>query len=127
MSQRPRVLAVWLLLFTAACGAPRPKAYEVTGTVTWNGELVPEGDIIFQPEEATMIEDHGKIKAGRFSFRAKAGKKRVQIYASREGKIDPVMKAPVREQYIPERFNTNTKLTAEVKPEGPNQFPFVLD
>lgn len=120
-------ISLGLLTLLAGYGSD-PKLYPVSGTVTWNGAALPNGDIIFEPVDGQVAPDAGKIRNGTFSFAASAGKKRVRIHASREvpGKIDPVMKSPVREDYIPERYNSRTELEEEVTPGGKNEFVFKL-
>jgi hypothetical protein len=96
--------------------------------VTWEGEPLPEGDIIFAPADGAGVPDAGKISAGRFAFRAAPGAKRVEIYAHREvGPPDPVMGQARRESYIPPRYNDQSILTAEVGPGGEDHFRFDLN
>jgi hypothetical protein len=128
MSYRPRLLTLGLAgLLLAGCGPAGPPTYEVSGTVTWNGQPLPAGDIIFQPVDGTVAPDPGKIRQGQFRFRAKAGLKKVVIYATRAGKYDSVMQSYEREAYLPARYNTHTELTAVVTPGGANHFDFPLE
>src|SRR5207248_8852791 len=110
----------------AGCGDSGPKMYPVSGTVTFDDQPIPEGDIVFLPEEKQFGPDAGKIKDGKYAFRAKGGKKKVQIQASRliPGKKGP-MGEPAREDYIPPRYNTKTELTADVG-SGTSEFNFNL-
>ena len=112
----------------AGCSSSASGTYKVSGTVTWNGAPLPEGNIILYPADGTVTPDAGKIIRGLFTFRAKPGKKRVEILASREvpNSFDPVMQSPRREQYIPPCYNAESTLTAEVKADGPNEFTFPL-
>jgi hypothetical protein len=109
------------------CGPSGPRTYAVSGTVVFDGKPLPRGDIIFLAARGDMGADAGKINDGRYSFRAKAGKKKVAILASKEvpGKRDPLM-GPLVENYIPARYNDETTLTAEVREVGENQFDFQL-
>jgi hypothetical protein len=117
-------LAVCLL---AGCGAAGPPTCDVTGTVTWNGAPLAEGDILFEPADGKGVPGAGKITAGRFRLRTTPGKKKIQVHATRDtGKIDPVMQSPVREALIPERFNARTTLTRDVTAGGDNHFVFDL-
>jgi hypothetical protein len=116
-----------LLALMAGCGPSGPRTYEVSGTVTWNGKPLPQGDIVFLPVDGAVAPDAGKIVDGRFTFRARAGKKRVEIHASRaEGPVDPVMKTAPRKSYIPPRYNAHSILQAEVTPGGENRYAFEL-
>lgn len=114
-------------LLLAGCGPSGPETFPVSGTVTWNGQPLPEGTILFAPADEKGVPDVGQIVQGQYRLRAKPGKKKVQIFAEREtGKIDPVMGAVPRESYIPARYNSQTTLTAEVTAGGKNEFTFDL-
>ena len=117
-----------LAVLAAGCGPSGPKTYPVSGTVTFNGEAVRKGHIVFSPLDGSTAPDGGEILNGAFSFRAKAGKKRVEIVADREvGKMDPVMHTIPRESYIPEKYNTESILEREIVPDGENKFDFQLE
>jgi len=121
--------AALLLAATAplGCGRSGPETYPVSGTVTFDGQPVPDGHIQFVPADGKGLPDPGKIENGEFSFDAKPGPKRVEIEASREtGPVDKSMGLAPRESYIPPCYNLETTLTAEVTPDGPNEFNFPL-
>ena len=109
------------------CGG-EPKTYPVSGTVTWNGEPLPAGDVYFRPADPGGGTEAGKVVAGRFRFRARPGKKRVEIRASRlvPGRKTP-MGSPLRLEYIPPRYNDQSTLSAEVSPGGGNEYEFKLE
>ena len=68
----------------------------------------------------------GKISDGAFTFRCKPGKKRVEISSYRlNGKKTPQGR-PIGEMYIPKRYNSESKLTADVTFDGKNKFDFAL-
>ncbi len=46
------VFLLVLALLLAGCGPSGPERYELTGQVTLNGEPVPSGEIIFEPDPA---------------------------------------------------------------------------
>jgi hypothetical protein len=121
-------LCTLFILVANGCGTSGAKTCEVSGTVTWNGQPIPRGDIIFYPEDGLETPEAAKIIGGKFHLRAKPGWKLVQIHASREvpGSLDPVMQSPVREAYIPAEYNKNTILREEIKAEGKNHFTFDL-
>jgi hypothetical protein len=122
-----RLLGLGLLVLLTGCGPARPKTYEVSGIVTWDGEAVADGYISFCPLDGTVVPEGGKIKNGHYRFRSRPGKKRVQIYADREGAFDPVMQSPKREPLIPLLYNSErSPLTADVQPDGDNRFSFHL-
>jgi hypothetical protein len=120
----------WLqlgVLLIGGCGASGPVEHDVSGSVTWNGEDLPAGDIIFTPADGQGVPHAGKIVAGKYRLRTTAGRHQVAVFATREfGPADPEMGARPREMYLPARYNHETTLTAEVTAGGENQFDFVL-
>jgi hypothetical protein len=120
------LLAVPLVALGCSSG---PRMHKVMGNVTYNGKPVEEGDILFVPTTKSLGPDPGKIKNGRFEFLAKEGTHRVEISASRilPGGAKGAGGEPVAEEYLPERYNTASDLTAHVQASGPNQFEFKLE
>lgn len=108
-----------------------PETTTVSGTVTYEGTPISDGDIVLRPAEGEGRSDAGKIKDGKFSFPATLGKKKVEITARREtGEFDtsnPGEKTPITEQYLPETYNTKSTLTAEVTKNGPIELKFELN
>src|SRR5262249_7497893 len=121
-------LALGACLATPGCGDAGPKTYPVSGTVSLDGRPLQEGDIYFSPLDPNVSADADKIKDGQFAFRTKAGKKRVEVRASRviPGKQTP-MGGPVRVEFLPPRYNSQSTLTAEVLANGENRFAFSLE
>ena len=128
MNACTRLVALCLLvLLVAGCGPSGPETYPVSGTVTWNGDPLPEGDIVFSPVDGSIAPDAGKIVDGKFEFQAQPGEKRVEIDATREsGEVDPVMHMAPREAYIPSKYNSESILKATVTAGGDNAFTFEL-
>jgi hypothetical protein len=123
----------WGLLLGACgvalgCSEAGPRTYPVSGSVTLDGRPLEEGDIYFYALDPNVSADAGKIKAGRFAFRAKAGSKRVEIRATAivPGKKTP-MGGPVRINVLAPRYNTESTLTREVVAAGDNCFEFALE
>ncbi len=117
-------------LVLLGCGqrATVDKAYPVSGTVTLDGSPMPDGEIRFWAVEKGDFQTV-PIKDGKFKGEAKAGKRKVEICAFRMGQ-DKVMSGlkveGTRENIIPAKYNTQSKLTAEVKADGPNEFKFEI-
>ena len=127
MKLAPAFLSLLLAIpGTTGCTRTEP-TYPVTGTVSFNGEVVADGNIVFVPEAPDAPREGGNIRDGKFSFSARAGKKRVEITAAH---ADPKLKGPKGEpqfvDYIPVEFNTQSKLTEEVMSGGANQFEFKI-
>ncbi len=121
------IVHIWMLLaptfLLVGCGPPTSETHTVQGTVTFDGAAVAEGDIIFRDGAGQTRSYGGKILDGEFSFESSPGSKIVEISAMREvpGEMDtsnPGEEIPLREQYIPATYNTETTLTAEVSAES---------
>jgi hypothetical protein len=128
---------IWYLCLVVVCSlvcacspsAPEEDTYPVSGTVTFDGEPLADGEIQFVTPTTGAL-DIVSISGGNFQGEAKAGLRRVQISAFREGEpMAPMPGAkpePTRINYIPAEYNAMSKLEANVTPDGPNQFEFEL-
>jgi hypothetical protein len=123
-----------ILPLLAGCGDRRRQ--EIRGTVTFDGTPLAEGQLRVVPLPGTSGPTAGaSIKDGEFhiaqSGGAFAGTFRVEITARRPSnklEYDPESGRMVKgfEQYIPARYNSQSTLTAEVKPGEANEFDFPL-
>jgi hypothetical protein len=119
---------------TIGCGDNRRQGVE--GTVTFDGQPIPDGNISFIPQGDARGPTAGAvIKDGRFAIdRARGtftGTFRVEIVAARataETVADPVTgeRVSLREQYIPAKYNVQSELTAEIAAGGSNQLKYEL-
>jgi hypothetical protein len=100
---------------------------QVVGTVTWKGQPMPSGMVVFKPDDSHQPPVGGKINDGKFMLKTKPGKMKVQIEAVRDTKNrDPQTNAFLGEMYVPNRYNRETTLEANVTREGKNSFDFPL-
>lgn len=125
----PAVCVLAALSAIGGCGSSGSQARPVaiSGTVNLDGKPMPQGDI-------TLIGVEGgppatlEVKNGTFSGEATPGKKRVEIRANKPGKATKMGDVIIEgspENYLPERFNTESTMKAEVGPDGtltPNKF-----
>lgn len=119
-------LAVIVSVLASGC-SQSDGLVDVTGTVKWEGELMPMGMIVVHPSDSRQAPVGGKIVNGGFALRSKPGKMRVQIEAVRATSTrDPDTGLFLGEMYIPPRYNQKTELAAEVTTDGPNHFEFGL-
>jgi hypothetical protein len=127
-------LIVWLgllLLFGCTAGDGR-KRYPIEGEVQLNGEPLADGTIIFQPASGDHDADVGQIIAGKFALLATAGNKKVAVKGTKlvtDTKEPSALggpPSPVTVSLIPAKYDRDTILRAEVKPQGPNRFVFDL-
>jgi len=109
------------------CGSgDKPASVDVKGTVTFDGKPIPDGEIILtSPGQGPTIFP---IKDGAFSGKALSGTNKVEVFAYKPGPpmtTDPEKK-PTKINYLPDTYGPNTKLTADVKAGGSNDFKFDL-
>jgi hypothetical protein len=127
-----RTLSVFALVFAFAgatgCGGgdKGPKKHDITGTVSYNGQTISEGDITLLPADGSVGGEGGKIKDGKYAMKAREGKNKVQIMATRAvpGKKGP-MGEDLVEQYIPEKYNEKTTIEVTVE-SGKTEYNFDL-
>jgi len=123
----------WLIAFAAAmtlfgCGPSRPPTYTVSGTVTFEGTPVADGDILFESEENPALRaEGGKITAGKYSVKVNPGKNKISIRASKPNPDKKgMMGEPIPEDYIPEHYNNASILHETIAPNNENRFDFAL-
>jgi hypothetical protein len=119
------LLAVALPIM-AGCGGGGPAEYRVTGRVTLDGQPVEQGEITFLPADMQGTPYAGQISNGSFECRVTEGPKRVEITATRESPTPAADGLPNYVSYIPAAYNSQSTLTAEIKPSGDNTLTFDL-
>lgn len=125
-------LLIFGVVGLVGCGGPSdaPTRVPVSGEVTFDGEPIAQGDIIFRPEMEGGVTDAAKIKDGKYEMEVVPGKYRVEIRALREvgpaKTLDSGEAGPNLEPYIPENYNDKSDLSAEVKESGNDPFNFTL-
>jgi hypothetical protein len=122
------VLAL-VCLALSGCDSDGIATYPVSGSVTFDGQPVAAGEIIFRAADGTQASYAAKIHDGRYELDSTAGAKRVEITAHRsvETPPSPSGEGTINHQmYIPARYNEQSELTAEVSAQGANDFEFAL-
>jgi hypothetical protein len=127
------VMARWLMVGGVLCvlacvtGCPGGSSdVPVNGTVAFkDGKALPDGQV-------TLIGEAGgapevlTVKDGKFEGKATPGKKKVEIRAFKTGQMTNTDGKTVEGQvnYLAARYNTQSKLTAEVSASGlsPSKF-----
>jgi len=70
------------------------------------------------------------VSNGAYAGKANAGKNRVEVRAYRKAAPSPTALATddpnARVNYLPDRYNSQTTLQAEVKPGAANDYPFTV-
>lgn len=116
------VLCAFCCLTGCSGGGSDEKLTPVSGTVNLDGKPLDDGSVTLIGEGGTA-PDTFPVKGGKFEGKAKPGKKRVEIRANRMGKPTRMgdMEIPATpENYLPAKFNTESKFTAEVTEKGIN-------
>lgn len=123
---------VLLVAAVAGCGPakyPKRDTAVVTGTVTYKGEPVSTGSVVFQPESGAFAS--GEIQPdGTYELEATIGPNRVQIVSREPEDETPAAELegprPIAKSYIPEIYaGPKSPLTFVVEP-GDNTADFEL-
>lgn len=135
--------ALLALLATAMSGcngtAEGPPRVAVDGQVTFRGQAVEKGSIVFIPTGETQGPKAGTvIEAGRYRLAKDRGpvigKLRVEVRAEQELDYDITeptetvkhIGEPMPRSEIPPEFNDRSTLVVETTPDGDNSFDFHL-
>jgi hypothetical protein len=123
------------IIFAAGCGSGRPKAYEVTGIVTYRGKPVQGAHVTFIPRGSRPATGETDAQ-GRFALLsfapgdgAVAGEHVVCVAKSvPDAQLAPNSPYPRFISLLPKRYATPTQspLKATVAAAGPNAFCFEL-
>jgi hypothetical protein len=116
----------WSLALIVTFGCSRSDTAVVSGTVTWEGAPMPHGDIVFADDDPHLPAAAGKIVEGTYAFHCRPGQKRVEIQSFRLSVRKTPEGKPIGEMYIPDRYCTESQLTANVTVDGENNFDFAL-
>ncbi|MDY0167696.1 MAG: hypothetical protein RBS80_14205 [Thermoguttaceae bacterium] len=132
-----RILPV-LLCFAYGCGPSGPATYRVSGTVTYQGEPLPLGIVMFVPEQGPSSTPAAIDQQGRYQHEAVAGEHRVAVVAMppREGgRPDPTIEdgfdytgVPEVKSLIPAKYNRHdtSNISVSVEAKQQNQIDIVL-
>lgn len=129
--RRLQMAAVSLLICgLTGCGSSRPDQGRITGDVSLDGVPITDGRIQFEDVQGQASSAGGKIENGSYDVLSPVASMKVRIVAYREvpGKfieMNPGVKTPFIEQYIPTKYNETSDLTVDIKP-GSNTFDFKL-
>jgi hypothetical protein len=97
----------------------------VSGTVTFDGEPIATGSVMFVPHDRAAVPNVLSVTAGHFEGLVSAGEKRVEVRALRPGR-GPAATGPGAEDaaslvnYIPAKYNDSSSLGRTVEPPGPH-------
>ncbi len=101
-------------LTLSGCG--KEKLYTVSGTVSYKGELVPDGSISFVPGDSRLSPQGASISNGKYTAKVRKGTMTVKITGS---KPDPNQKmldgSPFWTDFVPDKYGAQSELTVEIK------------
>jgi len=127
-----RIMSLAALIAFFGCGPAAPKVAKVSGTVNFDGAPLAAGEIMFAPATGA-VPTLAAINNGKYELEALAGKNRVEIRAMRLARNAPKNtggpgseNAGKDENYIPDRYNDNSSLSADVPVIGSNSLNFDL-
>src|SRR5947208_4924218 len=128
MQMQGRVTAavsLMVLLVLGGCGRKGPIMVPVSGTVTLDGEPMPDGIIYFKTIAEGSV-DQMDIKDGKFAGKVEVGDRRVEV--CRYGLGPPIKmgngEIPNKIETLPARYNQESELKATVTERGANEFAF---
>jgi hypothetical protein len=130
-------LLTLLLIATAGCGGPAEDRIALSGTVTWAKRPLKWGTIQFESADdptsrsggaADIVDGKYQMPRGRGVL---AGNFKVRINGGMKAEDNPEIAGPivddsVKREFVPPKYNTQSKLTAEVVTGGKTQFDFEL-
>jgi len=117
-----------VLLITSGCGpSDGIPTYPVTGTVTFAGQPVEVGTIVFDPVDQVSPSAMGGIQDGQITANVPAGEMIIRITAVRLLDIRDQYGERITESYIPGQYNKKSKLRETVSPDAENHFVFDLN
>jgi len=120
-------LLLCLCLLAGCTGKKVEKMVAVSGTVKLDGKPLDDGTITFVGDPGTQPHNL-TITNGAFNGEVRVGKVKVEIRAYETKKAPATATGgatETKDNYLPEKFNTKTTLTAEVSEAGaltPNTF-----
>ena len=126
-----RSVAIWLgmclVMLAMGCGSSGPATYPVQGEVRFDGRPVADGTMTLIPQSPQARTVVARIVDGKYATEVTAGDWTVNIQAVREtGPVNPVLREAPREQFIPAKYNGDSKLRMTV-PSEQKEFNYDLE
>lgn len=125
----------WLMVIAVVIAGPscKPAAeptYPVEGSVTFDGTAIADGQIYFTDASTGVLSVALPIQNGKYQGQVKEGAWRVEIHAYKDGGMQSPMPGmppePVRIDYIPAKYGSQSELRAIVKADVNNTSDFQL-
>jgi len=120
-----------LLVCTIPACSRGPQFCHIRGTVTYQGAIIDEADIIFSDVEQRAPTAASRIEHGKYQVKVLPGKKTVRITASKKtGRMltgAMGVDVPERIELIPAKYNIATTLTCTAELTMPATLDFNLN
>ena len=115
MNQKSVAILFIFTMLVTGCGQSGPERFQVSGTVSYNGEPLPLGTVMFIPKEGPVSGPTRIDADGKYKLEAVAGPAAVAVTAmpSRPGgRPDPMVEGgidytgvPMVQSLIPKKYN----------------------
>lgn len=116
------MFVVGLAVFVSGCGE---STQSINGKITFDGEPLPTGEIIFHQTVGDGKSVVSEIENGSYTADLTAGEKRVEIIAYRiEGKDE--YGGDKKVAYIPKKYNEQSTLSVDVQSLAGKSIDFEL-
>lgn len=126
-------LSIAALLAAGCGGGDGLDRQAISGQVTLDGAPLESGSIRFEPVDGRGVASGAVIIDGAYQVAAAQGLTpgTYHVSISSAGNAVPAQpsmdnEAPLPEERIPVRYNTETELQITIAPQGPTDFPFDL-
>lgn len=96
--------------------------YDVSGAVTFDGTPLAHGSIVFDSVDGLTAPVMGGIEEGRYAVKAPIGEKIVRVDAVRTLDQKDQYGSAVTESFIPQRYNSDSRLRMTVSAIDMNAF-----
>lgn len=111
-------LGLCLLIAAIGCGKSGPPKYPVQGEIRFKNAPIENGTMTLIPKTSTARTAVSPIVNGKYNTEVTAGDWTVNIRAVREkGRPDPKGGETPREQYIPAKYNGESKVVITLPSE----------
>lgn len=137
LNRHPRVLLIIIGCLSMTFGGCSKKSeqFEIRGQVTYQGQPIADGKILFMPIDESRPQAIAKIVDGEYVTASPGGvfvgEYKVQVFGYRgNGKIQDLGelyggKQEQQVQYVPAKFNQETELTVDISSEE-SEYDFEL-
>ena len=124
------IAAIALSASLSGCGDDGPAKYAVSGTVTYKGEPIQDGEIAFYPVDGKGPPGGGPITDGHYDVEVTQGEKRVQFNGERDtGRtetLDDGKVINIREPFLPRKYGERSEIVTIIEPKV-NSLDFPLN